>query len=45
MKPTKKIYSTPRLIKYGDVRGITALVGNTSKTNDGGTGRLRHKTH
>ena len=39
----RKPYRRPRLERYGDVRAITAAVGNMGTTGDGG-GAPMHKT-
>jgi hypothetical protein len=36
-RPAKKPYESPRLEVYGDIRAVTAAVGNVGK-NDGGHG-------
>lgn len=37
---TKKPYTAPQLISYGDIREVTLTVGNKSTKGDGGTGSM-----
>lgn len=41
-KRTKKIYSTPRLVAYGDFRTLTRVSAKGGTSNDGG-GKPRTK--
>ena len=36
---SKKLYKTPELVVYGDLREVTQTVGDKSKVEDGGSGK------
>ena len=38
---TKKTYETPELVTYGDVRVLTANVGNGGRYDTGGAGNTQ----
>jgi hypothetical protein len=38
-KLPKKLYNSPRLSSYGQIRDITKNVGGTTGMNDGGSGK------
>ena len=42
---TRRPYKAPVIKVYGDIRTITATIGNASSAADGGVGMGSNKTH
>lgn len=38
-EPSKKPYTEPKLVQYGNIREITKAVGGVVGKNDGGSGK------